>query len=177
MEPQQSTTRRWSTDRIASQRMVLVKWRPPSGGLTGTCRGKGRTRDVIGCTTARPAGPVLKGSTERTNTGRRPPCSCPKVGSKSASQTSRRFLIGVGVRRLRPTSNARQHPTRPIALRPTLSVPPRPRPMLGGQPGGQHNRRWSLPRICDRTGPRWPGPVPHQLRRQTSVPAHANDAA
>src|SRR5438045_6203687 len=65
-------------------RMWLVRISPETGSPAGstTLVGNGRTRDVIGHTTARPVFSVNVAD-ETTRAGRRPACSRPLVGSKS----------------------------------------------------------------------------------------------
>src|SRR5262249_44274192 len=88
--PQRPSRQSLVTERIASQRITLGLRSPPSGGVTGTWAGTPRKVDVSGRTITSPAGPALKGSTDRTRTGRRPDCSWPRVAPRSASQTSPR---------------------------------------------------------------------------------------
>jgi hypothetical protein len=68
---------------------MLVRISPAIGKLEGstTLVGKGRTRDVIGQTIARPVFSV-NAAGETTRAGRRPACSRPLVGSKSVQMRS-----------------------------------------------------------------------------------------
>ncbi len=88
--PQASSRRSFEIERTASQSTAEGRERPPSGGLTTTCEGMPRIVFVIGATMTSSAGPRLNSSTERTSTGRRPACSRPWTGLRSASQTSPR---------------------------------------------------------------------------------------
>jgi len=65
-------------------RIWLVSTSPTTGRPSGntTLVRNGRTRDVIGQTTAKPVFSV-KTFDESTSAGRRPACSLPLVGSKS----------------------------------------------------------------------------------------------
>jgi hypothetical protein len=65
-------------------RTWLIRISPMIGRPAGktTLVGNGRTRDVIGQTTARPVFSV-KPADEITSAGRRPDCSLPLVGSNS----------------------------------------------------------------------------------------------
>src|SRR5713101_3704327 len=65
----------------------------------------------MGRTITNPAGLLLKVSTETTNAGRRPACSCPLVGSKSTIHTSPRagFVVLIPPPHRPPT----WHPTLP----------------------------------------------------------------
>ena len=65
-------------------RMWLIRISPATGrpGGSTTLVGKGRTREVIGQTTANPV-LALNAAAEITRAGRRPACSVPLVGSKS----------------------------------------------------------------------------------------------
>ena len=78
------------TLRMASHMRYELFFRPPSGGTTATCHGMPRAVEVSGITTASPALLSLNAPTDTTRTGRRPACSRPRVGSRSASQISPR---------------------------------------------------------------------------------------
>ncbi len=88
--PDLRTRRSRAIVRTWSARMAERLSSPPSGACTSTCDGMGRTVEVIGRTETSSAGPLLKLSTESTSTGRVPRCSCPRVGFRSANQTSPR---------------------------------------------------------------------------------------
>jgi len=88
--PHLEIKRSFEIERIASHKITLSFLVPPSPFRTLTWSGIPRSTDVRGKTTIRSAGPALKKSTERTSTGRRPVCSRPRVGRRSASQISPR---------------------------------------------------------------------------------------
>lgn len=88
--PHLEISRCFEIERIASHKIVLSFLTPPSPFRTLTWSGIPRSIEVRGRTTIKSAGPELKKSTERTSTGRRPACSRPRVGRRSASQISPR---------------------------------------------------------------------------------------
>ena len=97
--PSRRVRRSTATDRTSSVLMKLFILRPASGGSTGTWRGIPLAREVTGSTTANPAGPWLKVSTETTSAGRTPACSWPRVGFRSTIQISPREGCRVVIRR------------------------------------------------------------------------------
>ena len=97
--PRSSTRRCFDIDRTASHMMKPGTVAPDSGGSIRTCTGRPRSVVVIGTAIIKSAMPRLNLSTDTTRTGRRPLCSRPRVGSRSACQTSpRRGLVPLGRR-------------------------------------------------------------------------------
>jgi hypothetical protein len=134
-------------DRTPSHRIAVRLLTPPSGGETGTWLGTSRIVEVIGRTMARPAGPRLKRSSETTRTGRRPACSCPRVGLRSASQTSPRAgaltaasgSVSGGIAP-RSARDLLPRPGRRAAWRPTHGARLRSPPTCADPPAGSRRR-------------------------------------
>src|SRR6202045_3170581 len=114
-------------------RMWLVRTSPLIGKPRGRTMlvGNGRTRDVIGQTTAKPVFSV-KAAGETTRAGRRPACSRPLVGSKSVqirSPVSGKYSEAVIPRRSRdrhqdPNQRLRHSPPATLQGSCRETVPP-----------------------------------------------------
>ncbi len=88
--PWRRPSRCLETDLTCSIMKTLRLVSPPSGGATGTWVGNPRIVPVTGITTTNPLLLLFKASSETINTGRRPACSRPIVGFRSADQISPR---------------------------------------------------------------------------------------
>jgi len=160
--------------RTASHMINEVFFTPPSGGTIWTCQGMPRGVEVSGLTRTNPALLWLNAPTETMRTGRRPACSLPGVGSRSASQMSPRSGNGFGgmaSHRLRPNHHRRCPPGTPIpsgtrrhSWRPRRGIrkPLRLAPgSVGGEmlpmppPGHRAWRNWTPPQAGSRFGDLW----------------------
>src|SRR5882762_2790275 len=111
--PKRLTSLSFETDLMSSHLTKLVIDKPPSGGSILTWNGIPLTFEVIGSSTIRSAGPLLNASTETTNAGRLPACSCPLVGSRLTNQISPRAR-----RLIRPQFHHRPYCPRGFFLEP-----------------------------------------------------------